>query len=76
MASICHRNDNTAVIQPQLSFLLLLSVQQDVVERAKSEMNVDFEANRLTPSDEKYVWDKKVDFAPPVGKSDWDDDDD
>ena len=56
--------------------MLLLSVQQDIVERAKSEMNVDFEANRLTPDDEKYVWDKEVDFAPPVGNSDWDDDDD
>ena len=38
-------------------------------------MNVNFEANRIQPNDKNYVWDKKVDFAPPVGTSDWDEDD-
>ena len=47
-----------------------------MIEKAKCEMNADFEANRITPNDEKYVWDKKVDFAPPVANSDWDDEDD
>ena len=73
---MCHINDIATVVQLLLQILILFSMQQDMIERAKSEMKVDFEANRLTPADEKYVWDKKVDFAPPVGISDWDDDDD
>ncbi len=36
-------------------------------------MNVDFEANRIQPCDKAFQWDKEVDFEPPMGVSDWDD---
>jgi hypothetical protein len=38
-------------------------------------MGVGFEANRIAPDDKDYVYDKVVDFGPPVGTSDWDEDD-
>ena len=53
----------------------LNKASDDVVERAKQTMSVDFEAKRLKPGDEGYVYDKQTEFDPPVGVSDWDEDD-
>jgi centrosomal protein CEP19 len=44
------------------------------LEKVKQEMDVDFEANRLKPGDEGYIYDKQINFGPPVGTSEWDDD--
>ena len=40
-------------------------------------MSGKFESNQLKPGDPGFVWDKQVDFGPPVaGTSDWDSSDD
>jgi hypothetical protein len=44
-----------------------------VLEAAKAKMDVLFDANRLKPTDEEYVYDKRVDFPPPKETSEWDD---
>jgi hypothetical protein len=38
-------------------------------------MNTRFEANRLRPGDEGYVWDKAVEFDGPTEATDWDSED-
>jgi centrosomal protein CEP19 len=52
----------------------LNKASDDVVERAKQTMSVDFEAKRLKPGDEGYEYDKQTDFEPPSGVSEWDED--
>lgn len=42
-------------------------------QTAKRIMDSRFEANRLKPGDEGYVWDKAVDFGKPSEAADWDD---
>lgn len=42
-------------------------------QTAKRIMDSCFEANRLKPGDEGYVWDKAVDFEKPSEAADWDD---
>jgi len=39
---------------------------------AKAKMDVVFDANRLKPGDEGYVYDLRVDFQPPTETSEWD----
>ncbi|KAG8466089.1 hypothetical protein KFE25_005659 [Diacronema lutheri] len=39
----------------------------------KAEMDVGFSASRLRPGDPGYVYDKRVEFAPPHERSEWDD---
>ncbi len=38
-------------------------------------MDVAFEANRLKPGDEGFVWDKRVDFEAAEESNEWDEDD-
>lgn len=35
-------------------------------------MDVDFEAKRLKPGDDGFVWDKEVEFAPAEEDNEWD----
>ena len=49
---------------------------QEVNQKAKQIMDVDFEAKRLKPGDEGFVWDKEVEFAPAEEDNDWDEEDD
>lgn len=42
---------------------------------AKKKMDIAFAANQLRPGEEGFVWDKRADFDPPTGVSEWDDDD-
>lgn len=44
--------------------------------KAKKRMDAVFEAQRIKPGDEGFVYDKRADFAPPQQVSEWDDDDD
>jgi hypothetical protein len=53
---------------------LNLNIQM-VVIRAKQDMDIGFEANRIQPNSKDFVWDKQANFEPPVGASEWDDED-
>jgi hypothetical protein len=45
------------------------------LSKAKSIMDREFEANRLRPGDEGYVWEVSVEFDSPREATDWDEDD-
>lgn len=49
---------------------------QEDLQRAKSSMDVAFQANRLRPGDDGFQWDVRQDFGQPTDPSGWDDDDD
>jgi len=43
-----------------------------MLQAAKAKMEVVFQANKLSPSDPSYVYDKRVEFDKPQEASDWD----
>lgn len=47
--------------------------EDQLIER-KEEMDVLFEANRLRPGDDRYEYDKEVEFSGPRMESGWDSD--
>ncbi len=57
-------------------FFLSLSYIQEVNQTAKRIMDSRFEANRLKPGDEGYVWDKAVEFEKPSEVAEWDEESD
>ena len=52
----------------------LNKVSQEVLLEKKAEMDVLFEANRLKPGDERYEYDKEVEFGGSKIESGWDSD--
>jgi hypothetical protein len=52
----------------------LNTLDDDALSAAKAQMDVGFNAVRLKPGDAGYEYDRRVVFAAPVEKSDWDDD--
>lgn len=51
----------------------LQKVGPAALQAAKAKMDILFEAVRLKPGDEGYVYDRRVEFAEPRETSDWDD---
>lgn len=69
-----YTSTNNQISNTQLDpFGDLNKASDDIVARAKETMSVDFEAKRVKPGDPEYVYEKNMDFAPPSGVSDWDD---
>ena len=54
----------------------LNKASDEEVDRAKSEMDVAFEANRKKLGDDGYEWDKRADFETPSEECDWDEESD
>jgi hypothetical protein len=53
----------------------LQRADDDVVKKAKALMEEDFEKHALKPGDDKFVYDKRVEFEVVEGHGEWDDDD-
>lgn len=53
----------------------LNKVEESVNMKFKNIMNTTFNSNRLTPADEGFIYDKRVDFEPPNETCEWDDED-
>jgi hypothetical protein len=56
-------------------YLDLNRVSEEENQRAKAEMDLLFNVNRLKPGDPGYVWDKRVDFTTAEESNEWDEED-
>jgi len=50
----------------------LNTVSQETLLIAKEEMNIVFDSNRILPGDERYEYDKRVDYGDAMSQSSWD----
>ena len=78
-----NNNSSLSIVQQRLGTATVVHAYGDlnkasdeVLQQAKARMDVDFNSKRLKPGDNGYEWNKEVDFEPPTGVSEWDDDDD
>ena len=68
-------NSKTTDIENSLLKIDLNKASDALVAKAKEIMNVDFEKNRVKPGSADFEYDKRVEFAPATGGSEWDEDD-
>ena len=54
----------------------LNKLSDEEVNKAKREMDSDFEMNRVKPGDEDFIYDKQISFDAPIESSEWDVDED
>ncbi len=68
-----HHYNSTKVTNSFLSSIGDLNkVSAEELNKAKEEMNIVFDLNRLQPGDEGYQYDKRVDFQEELSDSSWD----
>lgn len=56
----------------ELAALDLNKVTDEENRQAKMKMNIFFDKNRIDRNDDKFEYDKRVEFDPPAAASDWD----